>query len=263
REAMHELHTGQWIRNAVNTVVKEIGPTRFAAIVCDSTGNTRLSRELLENDLPVAFNVPDICHHIGNTIKNIMNISYFRKVILIVRGVISKFHKSHIGAAELNLARKEAGIKHGLEAISKTRFGTMVRAARSLNRCLPAIKKVVERGAFSLGPDLAKYFPSKTNYTSSEFEIILRQLIDIGWPTLKVLTCLEANQATPGDICVYWHALLYEVNSVLCDPERTIPNDAVHEIYSILNLRHNELFGDGRISSAAELYYVGAYLDPS
>lgn len=68
-----------------------------------------------------------------------------------MRGVISKFHKSHIGAAELNLARKEAGIKHGLEAIGKTRFGTVVRAARSLNRCLPAIKKVVERGVFSLG----------------------------------------------------------------------------------------------------------------
>ena len=92
---------------------------------------------------------------------------------------------------------------------------------------------------------------------------MLGQLIDIGWPTLKALTCLEANEATPGDICVYWHALLYEINSILHDPESTIPNDAMQEIYSILNLCHNELFGDGHISSAAELYYVGAYLDPS
>ena len=78
----------------------------------------------------------------------------------------------------------------------------------------------------------------------------------------QVLMCLEANEVTPGNICVYWHVLFYEVNSILCDPERTIPDDVVHEIYSILNLCHNKLFDDSRISSAAELYYVGAYLDP-
>ena len=92
---------------------------------------------------------------------------------------------------------------------------------------------------------------------------MLGQLIDIGWPTLKVLTCLEANEATPGDICVYWHLLLDEISSILRDPESTIPNDAMQEIYSILNIHHNELFGDGCISSTAKLYYVGAYLDPS
>ena len=92
---------------------------------------------------------------------------------------------------------------------------------------------------------------------------MLGQLIDIGWPALKVLTCLEANEATPGNICVYWHALLYEINSVLRNPESTILNNAMQEIYSILNIHHNELFGDGCISSTAKLYYVGAYLDPS
>ena len=56
---------------------------------------------------------------------------------------------------------------------------------------------------------------------------MLGQLIDIGWPTLKVLTCLEANEATPGDICVYWHLLLDEISSILRDPESTIPNDAM------------------------------------
>ena len=136
---MHYFHTIS-ILDGVDIpfqVVRDIGPTWFAAIVCDSTSNTQLARELLENNLPVTFNIPDICHHIGNMIKNIINISYFQKVLqfqidfflskihhklgyLNCEGVISKFHKSHIGVAELNLARKEAGIKHGLEAISKT-----------------------------------------------------------------------------------------------------------------------------------------------
>ena len=42
-----------------------------------------------------------------------------------MRSIINKFHKSHIGTAELNWARKETGTKdyHDLEVISKTRFG--------------------------------------------------------------------------------------------------------------------------------------------
>ena len=74
--------------------------------------------------------------------------------------------------------------------------------------------------------------------------------------------CLEANEATPGDVCIYWHAFLYEINAVLRNPENSIPDDAVREIYGFLNFRHDELFGEGRISSSAELYYAGAYLDP-
>ena len=89
------------------------------------------------------------------------------QVISIMRSIINKFHKSHIGTAELNQARKETGTKnhHGLEAISKTRFGTVIRAARSLNRCLPAIKKVVERGVFDLG--VSNSFISLNSYQST------------------------------------------------------------------------------------------------
>ena len=34
------------------------------------------------------------------------------------------------------------------------------------------------------------------------------------------------------------------------------------ETYGFLNSRHDKLFGEGRISSSAELYHAGVYLDP-
>ena len=56
----------------------------------------------------------------------------------------------------------------GLEAISKTRFGTVIWAARSLNRCIPVIKKVIERGIFDL---------SMSN--SFTFELVVTGIFDL------------------------------------------------------------------------------------
>lgn len=72
------------------------------------------------------------------------------QVITTVRGVITKFHKSHLGTAELERARKELGIKRGLETIGKTRFGSVVRGAKSVDRNIPAVKLVVQRDDFDL-----------------------------------------------------------------------------------------------------------------
>jgi hypothetical protein len=51
----------------------------------------------------------------------------------------------------LTLALEYCKITRGLEAIGKTRFGTVIRGARSVSTCRPAIVRVVERGNFDLG----------------------------------------------------------------------------------------------------------------
>ncbi len=127
-----------------------IGRGRFSAVVSDSTGNTRLHRELLTIEIPTLLNLPDIVHFINNTLKDIIQLPYFKKLILITRAVIKKFHKSHPAIAEFEAASKEVGITRGLEAIGKTRFGTIILAAHSLKRNIPTIQRVVQRGKYDL-----------------------------------------------------------------------------------------------------------------
>lgn len=101
-------------------------------------------------EITTILNLPDIVHFISNTIKDITALEYFKPVILIIRAVIRKFHQSHLGMTEFNLAGTELDIGQGLEAIGKTRFGTIIIAARSTERNLPTIKRAVHRGLFDL-----------------------------------------------------------------------------------------------------------------
>jgi hypothetical protein len=53
-------------------------------------------------------------------------------MVTISRETIAFFHRSHPAISELKRAREEENIGRGLEAIGKTRFGTVVRAIHSL-----------------------------------------------------------------------------------------------------------------------------------
>lgn len=94
-----------------------------------------------------------------------------------------------------------------------------------------------------------------------QFEIALSELIKVGAPALKALTCLEANEATVGDVYLFWHAMIWAIKDVVDDVE--FPLLVRAQILGILNSRHNQIFGDGNLSTSADLYLSGAYLNPS
>jgi hypothetical protein len=99
---------------------------------------------------------------------------------------------------------------------------------------------------------------------SVEFEITLSELVKVGSPALKALTCLEANEATVGDVYLFWafwHAMIWAIKDVVDDKE-FLP-DVREQILGILNSRHNQIFGDGNLLTSANLYLSGAYLNPS
>ena len=96
------------------------------------------------------MNLADIVHHISNTIKDIAKPPYFKKPIKIIRGVITKFHTSHLGSAKLKTTCKELQTGPGLEAIGKTWFGTLILSAASVQCTIPAIKQVAHNGNFDL-----------------------------------------------------------------------------------------------------------------
>jgi len=102
-----------------------VGRSRFTGVVSDSTGNTRLHRELLTIEIPTLFNLPDIVHFINNTLKDIIQLPYFKKGNAIIRAVITKFHKAHLAISKFEAASKEVGITRGIESIGKTWFGTI------------------------------------------------------------------------------------------------------------------------------------------
>jgi hypothetical protein len=58
-------------------VIRQIGPERFCAIGSDSTGNTKWAREGAADEIVTLLVVPDPCHHLSNTIKDITKLSYF------------------------------------------------------------------------------------------------------------------------------------------------------------------------------------------
>lgn len=60
-----------------------------------------------------------------------------------LRLTIKLMHTSHGCFADLKIARENHRITRGLEAIGKTRFATIIRAARSVQNNTPAIKDVV------------------------------------------------------------------------------------------------------------------------
>lgn len=80
RHATDESHTAVWIKAFVLEIIDSIGRWRFCCVVCDSTGNTLLFRRFLVETIPTMFNLPDICHHISNTIKDIVRLPFFAEV---------------------------------------------------------------------------------------------------------------------------------------------------------------------------------------
>jgi hypothetical protein len=131
-------------------VVNEIGPEKVSAIVTDSTGNTRLAREQFTTIVPTAFNLPDIAHFLNNLIKDLVRIDYFKDPISVVRYIIAKLNKAHLGKTALDKTRAELGIGRGLEAVGKTRFGTIIRSSESVRRNIQPIKLMVERETYDL-----------------------------------------------------------------------------------------------------------------
>ena len=77
-----------------------------------------------------------------------------------------------------------------------------------------------------------------------QFNNTLSSLLKLGWPALKALTCLEANECNAGDVCIYWHAILAEIDSVIKSgrEEDDFPEEVAQQIYGILHRRYEELF---------------------
>lgn len=97
------------------------------------------------------------------------------------------------------------------------------------------------------------------SHATFNYQFGLNQLIVLGLPAAKALTCLEANKATLADVYIFWHAFVAQMVEVLEDKNR-FPPEVVEQIYGIVEYRHEELFDGGRLSTYA--YLAATYLNP-
>ncbi|KAF8225299.1 hypothetical protein L208DRAFT_1380680 [Tricholoma matsutake] len=163
-------------------------------------------------------------------LKDIIKLKYFKNSIKVVCGIITKFHMSHLGTAELKVACKT----------------------------IPVIKKVMQNGSFDL-EDLATDFQPHTSHSTMEFEFHLAQLVNVGMLGIKALACLEAVEATAADVFIFWHAMIQAMKDILTNPKQEFPQEVQQQIFRILNSCHQQLFEDENLSN--QVYLAETYLD--
>lgn len=95
-----------------------------------------------------------------------------------------------------NYQRSCLGIRHGLEYIGETRFGTIYWSALSIQRGLPAFTALVERGINIMGLN-ALFTPGGQRLL---FEVALSKLLQATGPWAKGLRVLEAADVTADHV---------------------------------------------------------------
>ncbi|KAJ6620535.1 hypothetical protein B0H10DRAFT_2163532 [Mycena sp. CBHHK59/15] len=197
-------HTGKHLVALLLEVMKMIGVDHFTAVGSDSTGNTKLARKLVAEEVLMLLIVPDPCHHLSNTVKDICGLVYFVEVILKMRETITYFSHSMYSATHLKALRVILKINKGLVKIGKTRFGTLYCAGHSVHHRLPAITELITSGVINTdGADKV----CQTRVDDSTFELELQQLIAILELIARVIKCLEGLDVTVGDVWKFYVAI--------------------------------------------------------
>ena len=169
QESSDESHTGQHIADQLLSAMDIVGRERFSRISGDSTGNTKLAWSIVYDVVTTLINMPDVCHHTSLACKDICWLPIFAdvwwhcldllylyahesiyKVIKVLRTTITLFSKSTFALTMLTKQHKIDHITWGLEKIGKTQFTTICLSAIPLDRCIPAIMKLVTQGTIKI-----------------------------------------------------------------------------------------------------------------
>lgn len=80
QEASDESHTGEHIAKQLLRTMDLIGREHFSGITGDSTGNTKLARQIVCDEVKTLINMPDVCHHTSLACKDICRLPMFAEV---------------------------------------------------------------------------------------------------------------------------------------------------------------------------------------
>ncbi|KAJ6608435.1 hypothetical protein B0H10DRAFT_1815777, partial [Mycena sp. CBHHK59/15] len=169
-----------------------------------------------------------------------------------MRTTITYFSHSTYSATHLKVLLVILEINKGLEAISKTRFGTIYWAGYALLRCIPGISELIE---IALTRHLAWFKQMRVFQT---FVLELQQLVSILEPIARAIKCLEGLEVTVGDIWQFYVAITAVLHDLLTEDSLSIPKEVQDEVSTIVNKRYDEMIH----GPSSDLCLSGFFLDP-
>lgn len=259
-ESSDSSHTGEHIAHMLLNAMDLVGRFRFSGIASDNTGNTRVARQLVCQAVKTVIPMSDACHHLNLVCKDIAKLPMFKDMISQLRSLVTYFRKSTRAYDALERVRLQKGITRGIEGIGKTRFATICAAAISVQRCLPALRELVDTGSIKFPgkkADLASIIKSGS-HRGLNFELGLARFIDVQGPIAKAIVCLESTQTNPADVYKYWLAICGCIKQIFEDPSSGFNVEEMGQIYAIVNSRFREQLEDG----PADCYLAALCLDP-
>ncbi|KAB5589446.1 hypothetical protein CTheo_7114 [Ceratobasidium theobromae] len=257
-EATGKSHTGEHLLAVVNSV----GPMHFAAVTSDSAGNTRLARELLAERFPWLIILPDPCHQMNNTAKDICELDVFGDANGKLRSIIRFFRKSSYASHHLSAWRIILGVSKGLVSIGRTRFLTLYYAIQSLLPCVPIIVDLIKSGVIATTNTNHPLQWMKDKQAIRSFVDTLQQEAALLEPFARSVKCLESSLSTPADVCLYWLACQAKLNDMFTDSDQRndlmLPEATISDVCAIVNSRFSEMIeGQDR-----RMYISTLFLDP-
>ncbi|KAG9121640.1 hypothetical protein FRC07_002333, partial [Ceratobasidium sp. 392] len=257
-EASGIPHTGQFYFEELEKIIKEVGPHRFSGITCDSTGNTRLARELVHDTHPTIIVVlPDPCHQLHNTAKDIVKMEYFNECRSNTSAIQRFFSKSSQGAQHLDSTRQQMNIKTGLKKHSKTWFAGTYHSTSSTRICLPAIEKVVKFGVIKMKKDHPLSF-IKNISAYSKFSTQLHQLEKLLEPIAKAIQCLESEHSNPSDVMLFYLAVCATLRQYVDSGELGLPEGVLEGAQAAVCSRFRSMV----LATGQEVYLATFCLHP-
>ncbi|KAF8597429.1 hypothetical protein BDV93DRAFT_513341 [Ceratobasidium sp. AG-I] len=207
-EASGVSHTGEYYFKELDKVIQEIGPLSFSGITYDSTGNTRLARELIHKCYPTIIILANPCHQLHNTIKDICNLDYFKEPHTSI-----PFASAAASSKALkNLARLDllAGITH----------------PRAFGAACQQLKKTAIHTSSFQNHKLAFF---KNVSTSGEFKKRVIQLEKLTEPFAKAIKCLESGHSNPSNVFIFYMAVMATLRQLVDnnETELSLPHDVI------------------------------------
>ncbi|VDB89447.1 unnamed protein product [Peniophora sp. CBMAI 1063] len=259
-----ESHTGEHLAEMLVELIRSIGPQNFSAITSDDTGNTRVARKRVQEEFPWILSLPDCCHRLHNTSKDIGKLPAFRKTISTSKRVVAFFSKSTFAKTAFKRTQKRHKIRRGFVKSSKTRFAGIAHTVDSVKRCMPAVQELVGGGVVTI-PDVNQYFVPNLRASGTfmaDMTVLLAILMPIAW----AITALESTHATVADVFLFFLAIMAKFDEFLVSPASAELADTVKErIRQILNYRWNQMIvdpGTNGPEDTVSVYVVGFMLHP-
>ncbi|OJA15131.1 hypothetical protein AZE42_12680, partial [Rhizopogon vesiculosus] len=252
-------HSANYIVEALDRVVQNIGPWNFCAVTSDNTGNTKKARNLLCERYPHIINLQDACHLLNLAVKDICLLVEFEDVIQQVRTILAFMSRSGYAMEHYDHKRAGLGITRGLEAIGDTRFGTIYWAALSVQRGLPAFQALVADTRLSIEISSLNdlFIPGGARLT---FELELSKLLSAIGPWAKGIKCLEGAHITPDQVYFVFLGILAQHEEDFRKNEFRLKPRTIESIRRIANARFDELINE--TPQTHDIYIASFVLNP-